>query len=52
MCIKIIDTYSCGHQYADKAPCAVSKTAKCGVLNTKTVKHDEKCDHCERSGHH
>ncbi|KAF2453492.1 hypothetical protein BDY21DRAFT_293059 [Lineolata rhizophorae] len=47
MCTRIVHTYSCGHQTVDKAPCAKSKSATCGVLNTKTVKHDERCDSCD-----
>ncbi|KAF2662560.1 hypothetical protein K491DRAFT_673072 [Lophiostoma macrostomum CBS 122681] len=45
----VYEDYSCGHSESEKAPCATSKRANCGVLNTKTVKHDEKCDHCDRN---
>ncbi|KAF2196673.1 hypothetical protein GQ43DRAFT_382736 [Delitschia confertaspora ATCC 74209] len=49
MCTKVIHQYSCGHQVVEKAPCATSRGAPgtCGVLNTKNVKHDEKCDRCD-----
>lgn len=47
MCTKVVHTYSCGHEVTEKAPCATSRTASCGVCNTKTVKHDEKCDSCD-----
>jgi hypothetical protein len=47
MCTKVVHKYGCGHEIAEKAPCATSRTAPCGVCNTKTVKHDEKCDRCD-----
>ncbi|KAF2091096.1 hypothetical protein K490DRAFT_54006 [Saccharata proteae CBS 121410] len=46
MCTKVVHSYSCGHQTVNSAPCATSRNAQCGVLNTKHVKHDEKCDAC------
>ena len=48
MCTKVVHQYSCGHSTTDKAPCAASRSANCGVSNVKVVKHDEKCDGCER----
>lgn len=47
MCTRVIHTYGCGHQVVEKAPCATSRSANCGVLNTKNVKHEEKCDNCD-----
>ncbi|KAK8222379.1 hypothetical protein BKA81DRAFT_10733, partial [Phyllosticta paracitricarpa] len=47
MCTRFIHTYGCGHQVVEKAPCATSRSAPCGVLKTTHVKHDEKCDSCD-----
>lgn len=47
MCTKVVHTYGCGHQHAEKAPCATSRGADCRTLNVKTVKHDEKCESCD-----
>ncbi|OCK85518.1 hypothetical protein K432DRAFT_26667, partial [Lepidopterella palustris CBS 459.81] len=47
MCTKVINQYSCGHQVVEKAPCATSRSAVCGVLNTKTIKHEDKCERCD-----
>lgn len=47
MCTKVVHRYSCGHETADKAPCAKSKTTICGVNNVKVVKVDDKCDRCD-----
>ena len=46
MCIQVTHQYRCGHVKIDKAPCAVSKRTKCGVLNTRTVQHNTKCFEC------
>lgn len=48
MCTKVVHKYGCGHVFEAKAPCATSRTAPCGVCNVKTVKHDEKCETCDR----
>ncbi|KAF2637349.1 hypothetical protein P280DRAFT_521030 [Massarina eburnea CBS 473.64] len=42
MCTRVVHSYQCGHTITEKAPCAMSRTAPCGVENTKKVKHDEK----------
>ncbi|XPS79870.1 hypothetical protein M3J09_011840 [Ascochyta lentis] len=47
MCTKVVHTYGCGHSTTDRAPCAASRSANCGVSNVKTVKHEEKCDSCD-----
>jgi hypothetical protein len=48
MCIKVVHKYGCGHEEVEKATCAKSRTASCGVNTVKTVKHEEKCDSCDR----
>ncbi|PVI06736.1 hypothetical protein DM02DRAFT_514055 [Periconia macrospinosa] len=48
MCNVFIRTYQCGHSSRDKAPCAQSKTAPCGDEKVRKIKHEEKCDNCER----
>jgi len=47
MCMKIVRTYSCGHQLVEKAECATSRSTNCGKLEVKSIKHDEKCDSCD-----
>jgi hypothetical protein len=48
MCLKVVHKYGCGHETAATAPCATSRTSPCGVNNVKTVKHEEKCEQCDR----
>jgi hypothetical protein len=48
MCVKVVHKYGCGHEHVEKATCATSRTTNCNVNNVKTVKHDEKCDSCDR----
>ncbi|KAH7080148.1 hypothetical protein BKA63DRAFT_487941 [Paraphoma chrysanthemicola] len=42
MCIKVVHKYGCGHEEVEKAECAKSRSARCGVETVKTVKHEEK----------
>lgn len=48
MCTTIVHSYGCGHKITEKAPCAASRSAACGVSNTKNISHGGNCDKCDQ----